>query len=214
MRHTSERVSGKNYRPLRGRPLYHHITETLLKVGSVDEVVIDTDSEFIKADAERTFPNVRIVTRPRHLRSGTTPMNDVLLNTLEEVDADLVVQTHSTNPFLRSETLEAALQEFINRSEEYDSSFSVTKLQARMWSRDAVPINHDRAQLLRTQDLEPVFIENSCFFIFTPGLLRASGTRIGAHPQMIEMDPLEAVDIDTEHDWAVAEALAERLVRD
>jgi CMP-N-acetylneuraminic acid synthetase len=64
--------------------------------------------------------------------------------------------------------------------------------------------------LLRTQDLPPLFIENSCFFIFTPKLLRQRGTRIGARPFMFEMAPLEAVDIDTEEDFALAAAIAER----
>ncbi|MBI3216033.1 MAG: acylneuraminate cytidylyltransferase family protein [Mycobacterium sp.] len=210
MRHNSERVPGKNYRALAGIPLYHHVVRTLSAVPEIDLIVIDTDSEFIHEDCAENFPHVRVLRRPEHLRDGAIAMNDVLLNTLSQVDADIVLQTHSTNPFLRTATVSAALQQFAAPDREFDSMFSVTRLQARLWDADTQPVNHDPAVLLRTQDLAPLFIENSCFFIFTPELLRGRGNRIGARPFMVEMAPLEAVDIDTEEDFAMAAAIAER----
>jgi CMP-N-acetylneuraminic acid synthetase len=209
MRHDSERVVGKNYRPLAGIPLYHHIVRTLTAVAEIDLIVIDTDSGFIIDDCAEHFPHVQVLLRPEHLRDGGIAMNDVLLNTLEQVDADVVLQTHSTNPFLKSDTISGALKVFTAPNREFDSVFSVTRLQARLWDAECRPVNHDPSVLLRTQDLAPLFIENSCFFIFTPELLREIGTRIGAHPLMVEMAPLEAVDIDTEEDFSLAAAIAE-----
>jgi len=209
MRHNSERVPGKNYRPLGGIPLYHHVVRTLSAVPEIDSVVIDTDSDVIIADCATHFPHVQVLLRPEHLRDGTIAMNDVLLNTLDQVDADIVLQTHSTNPFLKAATISDALRLFTTPGSEFDSVFSVTRLQARLWDADVHPVNHDPAVLLRTQDLAPMFIENSCFFIFTPELLRQRGNRIGSRPLMVEMAPLEAVDIDTEEDFALAAAIAE-----
>lgn len=209
MRHNSERVPGKNYRPLGGIPLYHHVVRTLNAVDEIDNIVIDTDSDFIMDDCAANFPSVRVLERPEHLRDGTIAMNDVLLNTLELIDADVVLQTHSTNPFLRADTVSAALRLFSGSGPELDSIFSVTRLQARLWDAETRPVNHDPSLLLRTQDLAPVFIENSCFFIFTPELLRKMGNRIGAHPYMFEMSALESVDIDTEEDFALAAAIAQ-----
>jgi len=209
MRHNSERVPGKNYRPLGGIPLYHHVVRTLSAVPEIDSVVIDTDSDVIVADCATHFPHVQVLLRPEHLRDGTIAMNDVLLNTLEQIDADIVLQTHSTNPFLKAATISDALRLFTTPGSEFDSVFSVTRLQARLWDADVHPVNHDPAVLLRTQDLAPLFIENSCFFIFTPELLRQRGNRIGSRPLMVEMAPLEAVDIDTEEDFALAVAIAE-----
>ena len=209
MRHNSERVPGKNYRPLGGIPLYHHVVRTLSAVPEIDSVVIDTDSDVIIADCATHFPHVQVLLRPEHLRDGTIAMNDVLLNTLDQVDADIVLQTHSTNPFLKAATISDALKLFTTPGSEFDSVFSVTRLQARLWNADVHPVNHDPAVLLRTQDLAPLFIENSCFFIFTPELLRQRGNRIGSRPLMVEMAPLEAVDIDTEEDFALATAIAE-----
>lgn len=210
MRHNSERVPGKNYRPLAGIPLYHHVVRMLRSVPEINLVVIDTDSKFIIDDCAENFPDVRVLLRPEHLRDGAIAMNDVLLNTLDQVEADIVLQTHSTNPFLKAATVSAALRIFCKPHREFDSVFSVTRLQARLWDSQTRPVNHDPAVLLRTQDLPPLFIENSCFFIFTPQLLREHGTRIGAHPFMVEMAPLEAVDIDIEEDFSLAAAIAEQ----
>ena len=206
MRHDSERVHGKNYRPLGGRPLFHHVVGTLLDCPTITDVIIDTDSAVITDDAQRSFPTVQIVERPEHLRDGAIPMNDVLRNDLNQVAADLYLQTHSTNPFLRAESVKAAI-DCLAAAPDHDSLFSVTRLQTRLWARDATPINHDPRRLLRTQDMEPTFEENSCIYLFTRESFESSGGRIGRQPLLFEIARSEAWDIDTEDDFRVAEAL-------
>lgn len=207
MRHSSERVPGKNYRPLGGRPLFHHIVSTLLACPAIDQIVIDTDSELIRADAADSFPEVLVIERPEHLRAGTVPMNDVLLHDTATVDADLYLQTHSTNPLLRATTISAAIGQFIDDGPDHDSLFGVTRLQTRLWSAGGLPLNHDPAVLVRTQDLEPVYEENSCIYLFTRELLLERGTRIGARPMLFEIPRDEAWDIDEEVDFEVVSAL-------
>jgi CMP-N-acetylneuraminic acid synthetase len=208
MRHNSERVPGKNYRPLAGKPLFHHVVEALLDVKAIDEVVIDTDSDVIIDDVKAAFPSVRVLVRPEHLRAGEIPMNDVLLNTAEQVQADVLLQTHSTNPFLSAQTLTGALERYLAGEVGCDSAFGVTRLQARLWTADAQPINHDPAVLLRTQDLPPVYLENSCFYVFTPETLRTRRNRIGERPLLVEVPAEEALDIDEESDFRLAQAVA------
>src|SRR5690242_17899984 len=91
MRHSSERVPGKNYRDFHGRPLYHHVVESLLASGRVDEVVIDTDSPLITEDAER-WQAVRVIPRPEHLLGGDVPMNSILEHDASQVEADWYLQ--------------------------------------------------------------------------------------------------------------------------
>jgi CMP-N-acetylneuraminic acid synthetase len=208
MRHNSERVPGKNYRDLAGKPLFHWVVDTLLAVNGIDEVVIDTDSPTIIEDVEKVYPQVRVLLRPEHLRAGEIAMNDVLLNTAEQVNADVLLQTHSTNPFLSAATVESAIQRFKAKENDCDSVFGVTRLQARLWTADGKAVNHDPAVLLRTQDLDPIYLENSCFYIFTPEILRQRGNRIGARPLLVETPPLEAIDIDEETDFQLAIAVA------
>jgi CMP-N-acetylneuraminic acid synthetase len=206
MRHESERVPGKNYRPMAGEPLYRHIVTALLGCPDVSQIVIDTDSAVIKRDAAEHFPTVTVLDRPEHLRAGNVPMNDVLLNDVRQVPADLYLQTHSTNPLLRPATIQRAIRAF-RKHPEHDSLFSVTRIQARLWSAEGAALNHDPAVLLRTQDLAPVFLENSCVYLFTRELLERRGTRIGANPLLFEIDGDEASDIDTEQDFNTVEAL-------
>jgi CMP-N-acetylneuraminic acid synthetase len=207
MRHASERVPQKNYRSLAGLPLYHHIVKTLLAVPLISEVVIDTDSPFIRDDAAKHFPKVRLLERPVHLRAGTVSMNDVLLNDVKQVAADFYLQTHSTNPLLKPETISSAIGFFLSHYPAHDSLFSVTRLQTRLWDQQGKALNHDPNVLLRTQDLPPVYEENSCLYIFTANTLKSRLNRIGERPYLWEISRIESVDIDEEFDFILAEFL-------
>lgn len=206
MRHFSRRVAGKNYRVLGDRPLHRHILDTLLSVPRIAEVIVDTDSPQISSEVEQQLPQVHIVQRPEHLRSEMITMNDILINTIRHVDADYYLQTHSTNPLLREETISRAIELFLAKRDQHDSLFSVTPLQTRLWSADGRALNHDPDNLIRTQDLEPIMEENSCMYLFSRDVLEKRHNRIGQRPLTFAMDPAEALDIDTEVDWEVARA--------
>lgn len=207
MRHTSERVPGKNYRNFAGKPLCFHIIQTLLACPQIAEVVIDTDSPVITEAVSRHYPQVILLERPPHLRAGETPMNEVLIHDTAQVAADYYLQTHSTNPLLRPVTLSAAIEHFLRHVPACDSLFSVTRLQTRLWDQLGRPVNHNPHILLRTQDLPPIYEENSNFYLFTRDLLVSRRNRIGERPLMFEVDRLEAWDIDTELDFSIAEHL-------
>jgi CMP-N-acetylneuraminic acid synthetase len=173
----------------------------------ISETVIDTDSPVIMEDARKNFPRVTLVERPQDLRSDTISMNKVLMHTVTCVDADYYLQTHSTNPLVSSKTIERAVKMFLDKKDSRDSLFSVTKIQKRLWSSQQKPVNHDPSVLLRTQDLDPLYEENSCIYIFSKDILLDLKTRIGKKPILFEMDPMEAWDIDDEFDFCIAEAL-------
>src|SRR5665648_260374 len=113
MRHHSQRVPGKNYRPLAGKPLFHYIITALLQVPRISQVVVDTDSEEVMAGLRQHFPEVLILERPKSLRADTVPMNEILMYDTSCVEADLYLQTHSTNPLLSPDTLVRALSTFL-----------------------------------------------------------------------------------------------------
>jgi len=208
MRHSSERVPGKNYRPFGdGRPLFHHMVDVMLSCPQIDKIVIDTDSELIKEQCTEQFPDVVVLDRPQHLLGGMTPMNDVLLHDISEVPSEFYLQTHSTNPLLTKETMQKAVDAFFENYPIYDSLFSVTRLQTRLWDSLARAVNHNPNILLRTQDLPPIYEENSCIFIFPGDLMKERHSRIGNRPFMFEMDRLEAQDIDEEIDFRVADLI-------
>lgn len=207
MRHESERVPGKNFRHMAGRPLYAYILETLSQIEALSAIVVNTDSEVIRSGVAADFPNVRLLERPEHLRRGEIPMNEVLLFDTEQVQADFYLQTHSTNPLLKPQTIQRAIEAFLEAYPAKDSLFSVTELHTRLYDAQGAAINHDPGHLLRTQDLPPVYEENSCLYLFTRQTLEQNGHRIGAKPLMFPIPAQEALDIDEESDFRLAEVL-------
>ncbi|HCR70957.1 MAG TPA: acylneuraminate cytidylyltransferase [Anaerolineae bacterium] len=210
MRHHSQRVPGKNYRPLAGKPLFHHIIETLMAVPEIDSIVVDTDSQPIMDNLHRLFPDVKLIQRPQHLLADDVPMNDILLHDTAQVKADFYLQTHSTNPLLKAETISNAIKKFFAEYPKYDSLFSVTRLQTRLYFQDGKAINHNPLELIQTQDLPPVYEENSCIYIFTRENLERKKHRIGDSPLMFEIDADEAWDIDEEIDFEITDFLMRR----
>jgi CMP-N-acetylneuraminic acid synthetase len=210
MRHHSQRVPGKNYRMLAGKPLFHHVIETLLAVPEISEILVDTDSSSVINGLRQHFPQVRVINRPEHLRADDVPMNDILIHDTSQVQADFYLQTHSTNPLLKSKTVSRAIQSLLTNYPSNDSLFSVTRLQTRLYSQDGRAINHDPAVLIQTQDLPPVYEENSCLYIFTRDNLIKRHHRIGEKPMMFEIDAEEAWDIDEELDFAITDFLLRR----
>ncbi len=208
MRHSSERVPGKNYRPFGdGRPLFHHMVDVMQACPQIDKIVIDTDSPDIAAQCAEKYPNVLILDRPEHLLGGMTPMNDVLLHDISEVDSEFYLQTHSTNPLMTVETLNKAIETFFANYPIYDSLFSVTRVQTRFWDSLARAINHNPNILIRTQDLPPFYEENSCVYIFEGRSMKERHNRIGLRPYLFEMERLEAQDIDEEIDFRIADLI-------
>ena len=210
MRQHSQRVPGKNYRLLAGKPLYQHIISTLLDVPEISTIVVDTDSESIIEGLGRDFPRVQVINRPEHLRGDDIPMNSILLYDTSQVTADFYLQTHCTNPLLRAKTVSEAIQAFLTNYPKHDSLFSVTRLQARLYDAQGRALNHDPAVLLQTQDLPPIYEENSCVYIFTREDLVRRRNRLGERPLMFAMDADEAWDIDEELDFAIADFLMQQ----
>ncbi len=209
MRHHSQRVPGKNFRLLDGRPLYQHILSTLLEVPEIDQIVIDTDSEEIISGIQASFPQVTVLNRPAELRADTIPMNEILMYDTSQVQADLYLQTHSTNPLLKASTISNAINTLTSVYPAYDSLFSVTMLKTRLWDQLGRAINHNPNILLQTQDLPPVFEENSCIYLFTSDQLVLRRNRIGERPYLFVIDPAEAWDIDEEIDFKLVELIIE-----
>jgi CMP-N-acetylneuraminic acid synthetase len=210
MRHHSQRVPGKNYRMLAGKPLYYHIIEALLAVPEIKSITVDTDSDIIVDGLQAQFPQVKILERAEHLRGDTISMNEILIHDTGHVQADFYLQTHTTNPLLKAATISQAIREFLGRYPKCDSLFSVTRWQTRLYDESGRALNHDPAVLLQTQDLPPVYEENSCLYLFSRSNLLANGHRIGKTPLLFEIPPEEAWDIDDLLDFEICDFLLSR----
>lgn len=213
MRHHSQRVPGKNYRLLDGKPLYQHILATLQNCPEIETIVVDTDSPDIIEGIHTSFPTVKVINRPESLRADDISMNEILLYDISQYQSDLYLQTHSTNPLLKASTVSRAIRQLTTSMPENDSLFSVTRLQSRLYDSNGKAINHDPLVLLQTQDLPPVYEENSCLYIFSAESLKKHRTRIGEHPILFETEPDESWDIDEEMDFKLVEMLIKAVKR-
>lgn len=208
MKGHSERVPNKNIRPFAGKPLYHHIAGVLQQCPYIENILVNTDSEKIAAEAPLFFSKVKIIKRPRHICGDDVPMNEIIAHDLRNSEDKYYLQTHSTNPLLCLETLKEAIATYFSLGDACDSLFSVTRMQTRLYWESGEPVNHDPKELRRTQDLPPLFEENSNIYLFSRESFQAAGNRrIGLKPKMFEMNPLEATDIDTEENFLLAEAI-------
>lgn len=217
MKANSERVKGKNFRLFAGRPLFRWILDTLISIPEIDRVIINTDARAILAE-NGVSDGDRLLIRDRKpdLCGDLVSMNKVLGDDVANVEAETYIMTHTTNPLLSGETISTALKTYRDGlAQGNDSLFSVNAFQTRFYRADGSAVNHDPDNLIRTQDLEPWFEENSNLYIFSRDSFAATGARIGTKPVLFETPRMESVDIDDQVTWTMAEifALSQQMVR-
>ncbi|NHZ85204.1 MAG: acylneuraminate cytidylyltransferase family protein [Planctomycetia bacterium] len=205
MKSHSERVPNKNIKPIAGKPCFHWIVETLSKSKYIKEIVINTDSEEIARSAKENF-NVKVLKRPGFLLGDMVSIQPLIEYDLSKTNGEYYLQTHSTNPLVTTETIDRAIEVFFAQNE-HDTLFTVTPTKTRFYWSDGTGINHDPKHLIRTQDLEPIYEENSCLYIFSKTTNKKTKNRLGLNPMMFPMERLEAADIDDIEDFYWAEYL-------
>jgi len=205
----SERVPRKNLRPLGGKPLLDHVLRAVLEaIENFDDVWVDTDCDEISSIVRENFSKVRVHRRAGPALGTRTSMTAVLQSFLSTLEPDDVFQTHVTNPFLDSETIDGAVQSFREaRKAGFDSLFASRTIQARFWDANFEAVNHEPSELIPTQSLPPLLLETSTFYIFPSEMLMKSGNRIGKNPLNYEVSEKVGFDIDTEQDFELAEIL-------
>jgi CMP-N-acetylneuraminic acid synthetase len=211
MKANSERVRGKNFRRFCGKPLFRWVLDTLLEVEEIDQVIINTDARAILAENGLTDgERVTIRDRKPEICGDYVSMNLVIADDLANVDADIYLMTHTTNPLMSADTVRKALAAFreAKAAGRADSLFTVDKVQTRFYRADGSAVNHDPDNLVRTQDLEPWYEENSNLYIFTRESFAKTNARIGRQPMMHEGPFFESIDIDTPEDWDFATVAA------
>ena len=202
----NQRLPGKNTMILDGRPLCDYIFDTITKVEGIDEkYVYCSDEAILPYVAPYESRGLRFLRRDPYLDGFQVKGLEIIDRFVKDVDADIYVLTHVTQPFTKSESIHGALEKV--KSGEYDSAFSAVVLQDYMWM-DGKPFNYDMKNIPRTQDLEPIYMETGAFFIFTREVFTKLGQRIGERPYIYEIDQFEAVDVDTAEDFEFAKAVA------
>lgn len=210
MKAHSARVKGKNFKSFNNKPLFRWILDTLLGLPEIAQVVINTDAVTMLAGGLPDCERVELRNRKPELCGDLVSMNLIIADDIAVVPADAYLMTHVTNPLLSTETIRTCLEKFVyaHMHGQADSLFTVNRFQTRFYRADGSPVNHDPDNLVRTQDLEPWYEENSNLYIFTRESFAATGARIGKRPLMFETPRVESIDIDEQSEWIIAESLA------
>ena len=211
MKMNSTRVKGKNFKSFAGKPLYAWILNTLLNVEQVDEIIINTDaSEILMKDELMKSDKIKIIERPKHLCGDEVSMNRIIEYDLSHTFSDFFIMTHTTNPLLSKESIGACIDEYLMKKNlsNNDSLFTVNAIQTRFYTKNGKPINHNPKNLIPTQDLETFYEENSNLYIFSKESFLSTESRIGKNPILFETPKNEAIDIDTNEEWEMAESMA------
>tara|TARA_B100000161_G_scaffold214172_1_gene159112 strand:+ start:2612 stop:4243 length:1632 start_codon:yes stop_codon:yes gene_type:complete len=210
MKAHSERIPNKNFKQLNGKPLFRWVLDSLIEIDIIDLIVINTDARHILEEYS-VFDSEKILIRdrPKKICGDFISMNQIIQDDVNNIKADTYLMTHTTNPLLSKSTITQALEKYNIFTEKgsYDSLFSVDLIQTRFYKEDATPINHNPDNLVRTQDLEPWFEENSNIYIFNRKSFFAKNSRIGLNPKLFVTPKMESIDIDNPEDWELSEAL-------
>lgn len=198
----SQRLPHKNILPIAGHPLCWHLCNTLLKVNNIDEVYVYCSDERV---SNYIPEGVILKKRDKKLDGDLVKGFDIYRSFISEVDADVYVLAHTTSPFIKQESIDNALKHIVSGSN--DSAFSAEKIQTFAWYKDK-PINYDLNDVPRTQDLEPIWVETSAFFMFKKEIFTDYNRRIGFNPYIQEVSGIEAIDIDEKKDYDLACQLA------
>ncbi|MBO4993034.1 MAG: acylneuraminate cytidylyltransferase family protein [Alistipes sp.] len=201
IRLNSQRVEGKNLRELGGRPLMAYLLESLAAARNIDKVYVYCSNPAI---VEYLPEGVEWLQRDERLDQNTTLGEEIYDAFTREVEADIYILAHATSPFIRTATIEQAVRSV--ESGEYDSAFSAERVQTFAWWQGR-PLNYSLQHVPRTQDLEPLYVETSAFFVFRAEVWREQHRRIGQRPYMAVTDRIESMDIDDPDDFLLAEAI-------
>lgn len=214
LKRNSERIPGKNFVVLNGRPLYRHVLETLHGVEAISSILVDTDCVDALGDL-REMEKVVLLEREMHLHGDSVVMNELLVPVLAGRAEEHFLQTHVTNPLLQAATVKKCIERYFAHLDSHDSLFTVEEVKKRVYDAMGKPINHDLSKMEMTQDLPPIYLENSNLFLFSKSSFYGNGNnRIGKKPLLYPMGALEGLDIDVPADLEMARLALRKVAKD
>lgn len=216
----SKGIPRKNIRPLAGKPLIHYSIEVARQLVPDSRIILSTDSGEIADVARATGLSVSYM-RPARFATDTAGSREVMLDAMDWADSqgisyDCVCLLQPTSPLRTVADVRACLDAY---TPDLDMVVSVKDAASNPYYNCFEPdpetgflhISKGDGRLTRRQDAPPAYEYSGSVYVINPASLRAMP--MGDFPRRlgIPVDPARAIDLDTELDWTIAEAVISHL---
>lgn len=200
---SSERIPNKNTMLLDGEPLFLRSLKKLANCPVIDEVYLDTESYEIMDLASEV--KCKVLRRDPQLASNKTDGHMLFYNEILNTEADICIQLLGTSPFIKSETIEKAVR-ILKDNPEYDSVVAIRKEKQYLW-QDGKPL-YDINHIPNSYELPDTIIESMGLYVMRREAALRLKRRIGEKPFLLEIDPLESIDVNWPADFELANLIA------
>ena len=207
VRSGSQRVINKNIREFAGSNLLAIKIEQLKRIPLLDGIIVNSNDDDMLKIAKNL--GVETVKRDFHYASNEVTMSDVYVNMAQNFDGDVIVYANVTNPLLKDETITSSIETYLALQEKHDSVNSAHLVKEFMFLDDK-PINYDLEYQPRSQDLPDIYALNFALSILKKETMIQCKNVVGKNMKIFDIDYYEAVDIDNEIDFEIAEYLYKR----
>lgn len=204
VRSGSVRVQSKNIRPFAGTTLLDIKLRQLLRVKGLDGIVVNSNDDEILSVASK-YSSVELVKREARFASNEVSMSDVYENMAENFSGDVVMYSNVTNPLFEDTTIEDMISLY-RAGGDFDSVNSVHAIKEFMFL-DGKALNYDPMNQPRSQDLPDIVAINFAISLLTRENMIKYKNVVGRKPFLFKVGEHEAVDIDTQLDFNIAEYL-------
>lgn len=213
----SKGVKLKNLRPVGGVPIVACVGHLVRELPEIDRAVVSTDHDEIARVAEAAGLAAPF-RRPESLSGDRIADIDVLRHAIlemERVDGvvyDVVIMLQPTSPLRTADHVRATIVKLVD--EELDAVWTVTPADLKYHPKKALTVgpggalayyDPDGGRIVARQQLQPVYYRNGLSYAFARSCLLERVAIMGArNGAVITTSP--AISIDTEEDFAAAEA--------
>lgn len=205
---TSERLLNKNLSKINDKTLVEIACERALSCKNINEVYLDTESDEIIYQTQHLQKNgLKIIKRHKSLANNEIGANDMMIYGLHSIsECDILLQSFSTSPMIKSQTIDSCIEKFILNYDKFDSFFTVCPIQEYFWNKED-PINFSSKKLPNSFELEKMFMETHGLYGIKTESLLENKTRVGKNSLKIEISKLESLDINDYEDLEIARRL-------
>ncbi len=205
-------IPRKNARLLGGKPLLTYSIRNCLDSREIEAVYVSTDDAELAEIAVRN--GVKVLRRPAALADATATLDDVVLEAVDQLEQEgenigYVVTVQATSPLLKPATIDSAIRQCRHvRMETVVSVFNDPHLSWEKNEHGAIIPAYEKR--LNRQHLPPRYRETGGVVVCPLETLKLHGSRFGESIGIVEVDRVEAIDIDDYFDWWLAEKSLQR----